>query len=286
MLNRSLLAITACATFAVAQDQPGAEVSGTWGFDVPTKYFFRGIIQENQGIILQPYLELSYNLMKEEGTLSELNMTFGVWNSLHEGPSGTGGGTAMWYEGDFYLGFSGKVAEKWTVGTVYTAYHSPNGRFATVQEIAFSAAYDDTGLFGESFPKLNPAATLAFETSGQADAGGSTGIYLQLGIEPSFGIWKNESYDLTLATPVTLGLSLGDYYESPVDGDDSFLGFLDIGGVLSTPLPFMPARLGPWTGNFGLHVLFLGDTNEDFNNAIGSGDAVELIASLGMSTTF
>jgi hypothetical protein len=79
-----------------------------------------------------------------------------------------------------------------------------------------------------------------------------------------------------------VGVSLKDYYENPVTGEDDFLGFVDIGAVISLDIPNLPARMGPWHAEAGVHWLLLGDNNEDRNG----GDATELILSCGVRTTF
>lgn len=281
LLTSSLLL---CSVAIAQEGGPQKVVTGNLGIDFTNQYFFRGIAQENQGFIAQPYVDLSYGLYggQAEG-LHGVNLTFGLWNSLHDGPTGSEGGTGMWYESDFFTGVSGTIGERWSAGITYTAYHSPNGRFGTVEEIAFSLGFDDKGLSQSVASGLQPSVIVAFETDGQADAGDHVGIYGQIGIEPSFALGQFGSLDVTLAVPVTLGLSLSDYYQDPTTGgDDDAFGFLDVGAVLSSALPFLPAGAGVWNGELGLHWLLLGNNNEERN----VGDRSELIVSFGLSTTF
>lgn len=259
-------------------------VSGTFGLDFATAYFFRGILQENQGLIGQPHLELDYTLT--DGTpneaLQNLDFLFGTWNSLHNGPTGSAGNGRKdaWYEGDFYLGFVATLAERWKLNTVYTWYSSPNGTFNRVEEISFGLAFDDSGTWGEAFPGLQPSALIAIETAGQADGGGQRGTYGQVGVAPSFALGQTGSLDWHLTVPVNVGFSLNNYYEHPTTGRDRPLGFLDIGVAADTPLPFIPSRFGPWTMVVSLHALFLGNATR----VINGDDRFELIASLGFST--
>ncbi len=273
-----LTSLTAQETVSGGGDAPAPVVSGSLGIDFTTAYFFRGILQENQGVIGQPWVELGYNLYTANEGLKNLDLTFGLWNSLHDGPTGGAGGP--WYESDFYVGLSAGIGDRLSVGATYTSYYSPNATFGTVQEIAFSASVDDSGWFGESL-QLNPSLTVAFELNGQADAGAKRGTYAEIGIEPSFAIGKLGDADLTLTVPVKVGLSLGDYYEYGT-GDDDFLGYFDIGAAVSAPLHFMPARLGPWDASLGLHAIVLGDNNKLVNH----DDGTALVLSLGLSTTF
>jgi len=270
---------TLAALAQAAAEASGPVMHGTVGGGFTSAYFFRGMLQEIQGAIAEPYLGLAMPVLESPGTLRALDVTLGQWNSLQDGPTGTADTQSMWYQHDLYVGMQAHVDDRWTVGSVYTAYYSPNRTFDTVQEVAFSLAYDD-GAPGGGFA-LRPSALVAIETAGQNDRAGSSGVYGEVAIAPELGIGDVGGYDVTLALPVRLGLSLGDYYETPGGGDSTF-GYLDLGCVLRAPLAFLPSRLGPWLGTIGCHVLLLGDSNELRND----GDAVEWIVSCGFSTTF
>ncbi|MFT4515934.1 MAG: hypothetical protein ACI89X_004753 [Planctomycetota bacterium] len=273
------------ASFQERVDARNEAISGSLGFDFTSQYFFRGLRQENQGVIAQPWINLGINVHEGDGTLRNLNVVMGQWNSLHDGPTGSGGGGGIWTESRFYLGVEGQINERWHVGLRYNTYSSPNGTSvgigAPIQELAISARFDDAGIVSENF-SLQPTVTIAREISGQRDGGNDHGIYAQLAVSPSWVIGKLGESDLKLTLPATLGLSLGDYYENVGGGGDKFLGFLQAGGALSAPLDFMPARLGPWSGHVGLHLLLLGDSTDRRNG----GDSGELIFEFGMSTQF
>jgi hypothetical protein len=251
-------------------------VSGSFGIDFTTQYFFRGILQENQGVIGQPWIDLGYGVLEGAGWLRDLDLKFGMWNSLHDGP--TGGAGSIWYENDAYVGLAATLGERVSVGTTYTVLSSPNGGFGTVEELALTGTFDDRGLLFAS--GLRPSMALVFELDGQADAGNQLGTYLQLGLEPSFAI--GTLADVTFAVPVELGLSLHDYYEQPGGGGDDFFGFLDVGISASTALSFLPERAGPWRAKLGLDFVTLGDSNQQRN----ADQASEWILSFGLSTSF
>ena len=111
----------------------------TGGLDVPTKYVFRGIVQEaDSKLTLFPYGDLGIAFYSGEGAIKTASVNFGVWNALLTGSSGLDGPEdKLHYEEDFYatlnLGFGGGFS----LGTTYTAYTSPNGMFGTVQELMF-----------------------------------------------------------------------------------------------------------------------------------------------------
>ena len=83
-----------------------AGISISAGVDWTSAYFFRGIKQETEDLILQPYGEISFKLVENAGALTSLSLTAGMWNSLQTGPSGSDSPTAtdpkVWYELDGY----------------------------------------------------------------------------------------------------------------------------------------------------------------------------------------
>jgi hypothetical protein len=257
-------------------------VSLSAGVDWTTDYYFRGIVQETEDAIIQPYGELSFKLLENIGPLTALTLTGGVWNSLHWGPTGESGvrvDPEVWYELDFYGKLMATLFEDFTTGVIYTAYISPNDSFETVQEVAFSLAYNDSKLLGPF--ALNPNLLVAFETKGQADAGRHRGVYLQAGIAPSYTLWAEQRYPVTLALPVTLGLSLSEYYEFGRFEDKTF-GYLAVGGTVSVPLAFIPADFGKWQVKGGIQWLHLGDNLK----AVNSGDRNEIIGTVGIAFTY
>jgi hypothetical protein len=282
----------------LAQDPPPKVVSGTLGLDITSQYFFRGLLQQNDGLILQPSLELGYGLYQadDDSSLRSLDLKFGLWNSLHNDSGSAALG--VWYESDFFVELASRLGERLTTGVQYVAYQNPNRvtptnpafsqRNQPVEELVFTFDFNDRGMWLESIDGgLQPSLVLAFELDGQREVatvnGGHSGVYLGVGVEPSFVVGQIGDGDLTLTLPATLGLSLRDYYErTNGGGNDDFFGYLDVGAELSAPLKFLPARMGPWQGEVGLHLLLLGDNNRARN----SGDTSELILSAGLSTYF
>ena len=93
---------SAAATAQEQADQAAepntGNISLSAGFDVTTEYLFRGIFQEDQGAIVQPWFEIGVDLFKSDGPIRSAALTFGLWNSLHSGPSGSGsGGPGGWW---------------------------------------------------------------------------------------------------------------------------------------------------------------------------------------------
>jgi hypothetical protein len=254
-------------------EPPGGtkRVTFSASIDFSNAYFFRGIRQEDDGLVNQPYADLGAVLYESDGALKNVTANFGTWNSFHSGPTGADHpDRSFGYETDFYAGATFTVGT-WKPGVLYTAYTSPNDAFNTVHEIALSLGYDDSA----SAIPFSPKLLVAFELEGQADGGADEGIYVELSARPVF---KLGSTAATLAVPLKLGLSGSDYYEGP-GGSDAY-GYVDVGAIVSVPLSFIPA--GSWDIHGGADVLFLGETLETFNG----GDAVQPVALIGIGLVF
>ncbi|HEX7010929.1 MAG TPA: TorF family putative porin, partial [Phycisphaeraceae bacterium] len=237
------------------------------GASVVTEYWFRGIGQENEGLILQPYATVGVDLLENDDFT--LGGFVGTWNSIHDSTPGD-----AWFESDFTVGLSAGLSDNLTLDVAYVNLYNPAGGDSFAEEVDLVLSYDDTELaqkfsiplgdgedpptLGLPFP-LQPHVAMAFEIDGGSDAGENKGIYLELGIEPQFSLVESESYPVTLSTPMTVGLSLDDYYENAQGEDDTF-GYFDAGLVLSMPLDFVPADYGQWEASLGVHAIFLGDT--------------------------
>ena len=255
------------------------------GVDFTTDYYFRGIVQETEDLIMQPYFNLTLKLFEaDQGVLTGVNFTTGIWNSLHWGPTGDKdlvGDPHNWYEADITAGVSATFFKDLTFGVTYTAYTSPNGFFNTVQEIGLGLSYNDSKLLGPF--ALNPSLLIAFELEGQADAGRHEGVYLQLGIAPGLTLFDKSTYPVTLTFPVTLGLSLSDYYERiGVGGSDDTFGYVSVGVNIAVPLAFIPPSFGSWQVKAGLQGLFLGDNLKAANR----NDSTEVIGTIGIAFTY
>ena len=281
MVGATLLALdTAAAQDAeAAPAQTQARVESSIGVTTTNQYFFRGIVQENQGAIVQPAIDFVFPLWEGENTSWSFNI--GTWNSLHTGPTGSdGAGMSMHYELDAYAGIGVDFAENWSSSVSYAVLSSPNSAFATVKELDFSISFDDSGLFGgesSGFSGVQPSVMLAWELDGQSDGGDDEGIYLEVGIEPALDLID----PVSASFPMVTGFSLSNYFEGAT-GSDDFFGFAQVGVSLSTPLNFVPARSGRWTLSGGVSILFLGDNLEMING----GDSSEVILSLGLGIAF
>jgi hypothetical protein len=278
----SLLAIGISASWLWAGTNEG-KISLDVGADFTTDYYFRGIIQETDDSIIQPYAEIGLNLYEGEGVLNSISGTLGIWNSFHGGPSGADGDATtdpkFWYESDLYAGFAVGFAEGFELGFSYILYTSPNGAFTDVGEFDISLSFDDSKLLGPF--ALSPSVTLAFEVDGQADGGTDKGTYLQLGVEPGVSLLENDQISVGVSVPLTLGLSLSDYYEFGTGNDDTF-GYFDAGISVNVGLGLVPKDFGSLSLTLAGHFLFLGDNLETANN----GDSFKAIGTIGVSLSY
>lgn len=266
----------------VAAEQPDEAVgpnSGrlhfSMGFDIVSEYFFRGIRQEDEGFIFQPYAGVAVDSFKGENWALAFNV--GTWNSFHDQGTLTENDefSDKWYESDIILGVT-LTTDKWTLGATYTWLTSPSDAVPTVQQIDITAAYDDTEHLGAW--ALHPNATVTFETDNASD-GQDEGKFLQLGIAPGFS-HEFGGNDIAFSFPLQVGVSLGDYYQDAAGEDDTF-GFASLGAKASMPLP-VAKDFGAWTLNASVTGLLLGDHTKILND----DDESELIVTIGLSAAY
>jgi hypothetical protein len=247
---------------------PSKRVAVAAGVDFLSSYMFRGIRQEDSGVIVPPFVDIGVTAYEGDGALKSVTLNGGNWNSLHSGPTG------KWYEADYY-GSVTFAFGNWKPGALFTTYTSPNDTFGTVYELAGVLAYDDSA---SAFP-LSPKVTLAVELDGQADGGESQGTYLEFGVRPVVPVVPSGRYPLTVAIPTKVGLSVNDYYEGPT-GSNTF-GYFSTGALASVPLAFMNGTTS-WEVHGGFDLLFLGDNLKLFNG----DDRVKPVAIVGVSVTY
>ncbi len=261
-----LAAAAACALLAgPAAAQNSGNISMSAGTDIVNQYYFRGIIQETGGFIMQPFLDASISV-------GAASITAGTWSSLHSaGDAGFDGAAESFYETDFYAGIGG-AAGPVGLDITYTAYMSPRGSWGTTKEIALGLSHDSA---------VAPSATFAFELSGGAEGGPNKGTYLELGIEPSAPL----DGPVGLSFPVTLGMSMSNYFEyMDASGSmtDAKFGFFSVGASVGIPLN-TPEEYGSWELGLGLNALMFGEGLKAIN---GEESGFKPIALFGLSVGY
>jgi len=268
-----VVAVGAAVVFAAAPARAESPnkglVSLSVGSDFTTAYFFRGILQERDGFIWQPYGEIGFSLFTADEEEAKVNpvrsfsLFAGSWNSIQsEKTLSDGSGPGNWYEADFYAGLKANFFGNTEAKAFYIAYSYPGGAFKTVQEIDFQLSLNDTEWLDKW--ALNPYVLFAGEFDNTA-LGVDKGAYAELGIRPSMVVIDDESYPVSVALPMKAGFSLGSYYED-ANGDDDGFGFFQGGPVVSVPLAFIPAEYGSWAASAGVALYAFGNNLKQYND--------------------
>ena len=272
------------------------------GVNFTTSYYFRGIVQQtdgllNGGIIAQPYVEVGIPLIAPDDADYRIAGTVGIWNSFGSDQEAPETNPEAWYESALYAGAKLETGNLEVFG-IYTFYTSPNGSFAVVQEVGGGAAYElSLGDEPEVDDETLLDVTLSAAVFGEIDnsrVGDEEGIYIELQVIPKFeqeipGI----AGDVEVSIPVTVGLSAADYYTElgdgdslGDDGDNDIFGYVSVGAVAEIPLP-VPARYGAWKLAPAVEFLYLGaDRLEALNEAADDRDDVEFIGNLAVQIVF
>ena len=253
-------------------------ISGDIGIDIVSMYIARGIPLENQGAILQPYMDLSFRVYQGDGALTKVSVDLGFWQSFHSRHTGavSGSTTAAWFESDFTAGLNFVFNKNLTVNPYYRAYMSPNDAFETAHDFGLRLAYNDSDLLGAF--ALHPYALVQFDvenTSGNGSNGGD-GVYYEIGIAPGI-----ECGPVYLSLPIKAGFGSNDYYA--VNG----YGFFSAGVNADYKLTCIPECLGAWSVHANATYYNLGEGTESASvPAIRDTDNNEFVFGGGLRVTF
>ena len=268
VLALALLAAPAVAEEDLAEaeiEEAGEETSrfsGALQLDITNAYFFRGILQEREGFIAQPWTELYVNLFSsEDGPIRDVTIGGGVWASWHSEKTLAEGKPSPVYEVDLYPLLSVEFPYGLTWTTIYYFYTSPNDAFASVEELNLKLEWDDSEVLGRF--ALAPWVNLAIETH-RTSFGPFEGEGLQFGIEPTLYESESDRYPLTLTLPGEIGLTIDDYYENDSGGENTF-GYGSLGLLASLPITSIPEDFGAWAVSLGARYFFFSSTLEEAN---------------------
>jgi hypothetical protein len=260
LLRLALVLALAPAWWPVGAGAQESRFSGIAQLDLTNAYFFRGLLNEKRGAIVQPWGELYANLYaSDEGLIRDVTAGVGVWLSIHSKETLALNDPTSVYEADYYPLLSVDFAGGVNLLTVYYFYDSPNGAWdEAVQELNFKLSYDDSEGLG-----LSPWVNVAIETF-SSSSGTTSGTGIQLGVAPTF----YEGDRFSLSGSAELGLTTGDYYDVPgYDGDESAFGYANLGVGVGVPIN------DTFSAGLGFKYYFFGDETE-FANAGKSGHGV------------
>ena len=272
-------------------------ITGDLGVSVVSQYVSRGVVLENQGVIVQPFADLYFKLYEGDGFVNKVSLNLGIWSSIHSRKTDAGAftgtpgvsSTRNWYEFDWTAGLAITFAQNFTFTPSIYSFLSPNDGFATFYGLNLNLAYNDSALWGGDFA-LNPYVTVLFELENKAGTGADEGIYYEVGINPSFPVGP-----VTVAVPIKAGFGSNDFYGSLNAStgaiEDETFGFVSGGLVASLPLSFIPECYGTWTVNASATYYYLGDGTKDFNTAPRGGavrdaDEHEFVFGGGLTIAF
>jgi hypothetical protein len=239
---------TEAAEAAAEPEEAEAEESRFSGIiqaDFTNAYFFRGIMQERDSFIAEPWGELYYSVFqRDEGFIRDITIGAGVWASFHTEETGATQNPKSLYETDWYPLISVEFPHGFSLTTIYYFYTSPNDAFEHVEELNFKLAWDDSECL--KCWSLQPWINLAVETH-KTSFGVNKGEGIQFGIEPTLFTIPIDRYPVTVTAPVEVGFAIDDYYERETTGHESPWGYALYGLKASVPLSFMPEAAGSWT---------------------------------------
>jgi hypothetical protein len=273
----ALFAGTTAPAKTVVEKAKAPFITGDLGVVVTSQYISRGVVNENQGFIAQPYLDLYFNMYEGSGFLNKIQLNLGLWSSLHSKKTGATPGTSLasWYEFDWMPGISFTFAKNFNFTFTYLDFDFVSGG-GRAGNLNFNLAYDDTDLLGAW--ALHPHFTVLKSVIGNPVGvpGANGGWYYEVGIAPSHTYGP-----VTLTVPLTVGLGDGKFY-----GGDTY-GYFSAGITAAVPLAFIPETFGKWTLTSG--VTFY---NQGGNAAAASAPGInngghnQWVFSGGVGTTF
>jgi len=233
-------------------------ISGDAGVNFVSAYFTRGLMQENQGLIAQPYADLFASLYEGSGFVNKVAAQMGIWASVQSHYAVPPGNPPLtknpsWYEFDWMPGIAVTLAKNFTLTTSYYEFDSPADAFAASRNLNVNLAYDDSGLLSKF--ALHPHFTYLRELTGAAGLQGPRGNYFEVGVAPAAPAMG----PVTLSLPATVGLGGGGFYAGTT------LGYIAVGPNIAVALP-VPARFGTWTFNTSATYYHL-------NGAVATQDA-------------
>ncbi len=255
-------------------------ITGDIGLGVVSEYISRGVVNENQGFIAQPYLDLYFKLYEGEGFLNKVSLNLGLWSSIHSNHTFASPGTALpaWYEFDWMPGMTFTFAKNFALTLTWLDFDfvSSGGRAGN---LLGNLSYDDTDLLGAFALHPHVGVMKTFIGNGVGVPNSSQGWYYEVGLAPGFTVGKGGSYPVAFTFSLTVGLGPETY-----DGED--YGFFSAGVNVSVPLAFVPSCYGAWTVSAGFTYWNLGDNAAHASAPAltnGSNDQYVFSGSLGLT---
>lgn len=243
-LGRRAAVVAAAATLAVAglsspvqaQDEKGSAYSLSLGYDFTSHFISYGADVWGGGGHACPFSSESTMFGYATLTASFTDQISGfvnVWGDINDNADSDIGGSIQ--EIDLNIG----ATYAWDKFAFTLAHGCWWYAGDTEHIIDFVAAYNDADMIAKGFA-INPSFTVhyRYEGNGAQDEGAA----FVPGIKPSFTVFGDTQYPVTLAFPVNVAFFTDDF-----QGGDSGYGYLSAGIAATVPLSFIPEKYGAWS---------------------------------------
>jgi hypothetical protein len=233
---------------AAEAEKPKNLISLEGGIDITHAYFFRGYKQQEDGVIMQPYVTFFLNLPQLQDVCS-LTITpyVGTWNSTSTKSAGPKGPKWL-FESDVFVGTKIERGD-WTLDMYYQYSGYPSSVWVATQELDATLSYNDAWFTKDKLhlpSAVNPHVGYAQELNRSDNIlNGAPGSYLEFGIAPSVEI-PVAGIPITVSAPNTFGLSLNNFYLNDHGGNQTY-GYFSTGLSIEIPLEAISGKgFGDW----------------------------------------
>jgi len=276
-------------------------ITGDLGVNFVSEYITRGLVEQNQGVIAQPYADIYFRLYKGDGAINNVSFQLGTWSSLQNHSNDPafnpgnfqGNGVKAWFENDFTGAVAVTFLKNWTSTLSYLEQDYPSDAFESGRAIQLALAFNDADYLGAF--ALHPHVSVLDQLN--TNKTGAVGIkkygwYYEIGIAPTYTFLKDSKYPITATVPVTAGFGDSNGFYGGYAGNNVY-GYFTTGLNASVPLAFIPSCYGAWTTNAGFNYYNLGTAPQQYsgsgaNGVTGatSGAANQWVFSGGVGMTF
>jgi hypothetical protein len=253
----------------------------------------RGMVLEDQGLVSQGLLGVNFEI------LDNVTLITGIWTDIHSNSDGPGPNASVagagtpgtnldeFYEFDWWMGASIEL-DKLNFTAYYEEFLNPSDDFVAMtagfesRHIQTVISYDGLGDDLIESVKMNAYLRLLFELDGSVGPTASDGVYIELGIAPSFTLIDNPNTPVTLAVPLIVGMGADNFYE----GNET-VGYTSFGVKASMPIKAL-AQWGNWTVTTGVNaVIGRDDAVGNFNsNIAGQSNDTRVIGYVSFGAGF
>lgn len=242
------------------------------------QYNARGIIVQDRGVTIQPFLSLGARLYQGDGIINEVSLLAQWWNDISTNTrvSAPGSQAPYWTETDIIGGLSVRFLDRFTISSIFNQFLTPAGGYNQGRFINTVVSYDDAGQLIPNFA-FRPQFTFLAELPDIGQAGLQPDAwYYEPGLTPNYTLFAKSDYPVNIALPLRLGLGTKFYNGTPY-------GFFSVGPQITVPLAFISSAAARWNLTAGYQYYNLGSTTA----AIApGGNANQNLFNVGVGVSF